>query len=377
MQMRRKVEYDENYIPPKKHRFLVNQLYITDACNCSCPICYMAPNMNNSYFMSVEEVVSRVKLAKCQKTEKVILIGGEPTIHPDIIEIIKAIRKLKVKVLIATNGLKLAEDNNFAYKLKKAGLYSVSLQFDTLNRTTLKKMRGYDDIGLKFKAIENIQKANLRYGLICTVSSFNENEIGDLIKWAIDLPTLPRFFPFQTMAEIGRFPLEAKKKITREKIIKNIITSGCLPGAKTENFWPIPFFQPLGYFVHPDCAANLFVVRDKKKIFFLDNLTDLSSLFKDMRKAKLKDCPKSALFIAIYLLIKNTRFKNISKILKCFLPFQNPKKQNDLMMIGTGGFVSQNFEDTQRISRCGAAVLTEKGNVSLCSYFSRGCRISC
>ena len=377
IKMRQKVEYEENLTPPENHKYFINHLYITDVCNCSCPICYMAPDANNSFFMSVEDAVSRVKAAKRRKVKSVMIIGGEPTVHPHLIEIIKAIRKLKVKILIATNGLELGKNKNLAYELKKAGVYSISLQFDTLNRSTLKKMRGYDNLDLKLKAIKNLQEVNLKFGLICTVSSYNENEIGDLVTWALSLPNLPTIYGFQGMAEIGRYPRESKQKMTREKIIKKIITSKCLSGAKIDNFWPIPFYRPLGYFVHPDCAANLFLIKINNKISFLDDIIDLSGLFKDMRKTKIKYFSKMALPLTIYLLLKNTRFRNYFKIFKYLLDFQNPGKNNNLMMIGTGAFITQEFEDAQRISRCGAAILTEKGSISLCRYFSRGCRLSC
>ena len=376
-QMRQKAEYEEKFIPPENHKFFINQLYITDACNCSCPICYAAQDKNKSFFMSVEEAVLRAKAAKQRKAKNVMLIGGEPTIHPHLIEIIKAIRKLNVKVLIATNGLELGLNKNLAYELKNAGVYSISLQFDTLDRSTLKKMRGYENLDLKFKAIKNIQEVNLRFGLICTVSSYNENEIGELVTWALSLPKMPTIFAFQGMAEVGRYPREAKKKITREKIINKIIDSDCLPKAKIENFWPIPFYRPLGYFVHPDCAANLFIIRKNNKISLLDDIIDFSGLFKDMHKTKVKYFSKLVLPLTIYLFLKNTKLKNWIKMFKYLLNFQNPGEKNNLMMIGTGAFISQDFEDNQRISRCGAAILTENGSVSLCRYFSRGCRLSC
>lgn len=377
IRMRQKVKYDEHFAPPKDHKFFVNHLYITNACNCSCPICYMASNANNTFFMSVDEAVSRVKAAKNRKIKSVLLIGGEPTVHPQLIEIIKAIRKLNVKVLIATNGLELGLNQSLAYELKKAGVYSISLQFDTLNRLTLKKIRGHDKLDLKLKAIKNIQKVNLRFGLICTVSSYNENEIGDLVKWSLSLPSLPRLFAFQSMAEVGRYPFDAKQKITREKIIKTIITSGCLSGAKIDNFWPIPFYRPLGYFLHPDCAANIFIIRNNNKIAFLDDIIDLSGLYKNMRETKKKYFSNFSFSLTFYLFLKNTPFKNWIIIFKYLLAFRNSGEKNNLMMIGTGGHVFQDFEDEQRISRCGAAILTENGSVSLCHYFSRGCKLSC
>ena len=230
---------------------------------------------------------------------------------------------------------------------------------------------------MKLKAINNIQEANLRFGLICTVASYNENEINSLVKWALNLHSLPNFFAFQVLAETGRFPHNAKQEITREKIIRKIISSGCLPGATIDNFWPIPFYQPLGLFAHPDCVANLLVIRKNNKFIFFDDIINLSSLYKDMRKTKLKYFSKMALPLTIYLFLKNTRLRNWPKIFKYLLNFQNPGKKNNQMVVGAGGYVSKEFEDAQRISRCGAAILTENDSISLCRYFNRGCRISC
>jgi len=377
MLMRQKVEYDEKFIPPENHKFFINQLYITDACNCSCPICYVAQKKKESFFMSVEEAVLRAKAAKHRKAKNVMLIGGEPTVHPQLIDIIKAIRQLKMKIFVFTNGLELGKNKNLAYELKKAGVYTIGLQFDSLDRATLKKMRGDDYLDLKLKAINNIQEANLRFGLICTVASYNENEIDSLIKWSLNLHSLPNFFAFQVLAETGRFPDNAKEEITREKIIRKIISSGCLPGAKIDNFWPIPFYQPLGLFAHPDCVANLLVIRKNNKFIFFDDIINLSGLFKDMRKTKLKYFSKFALLFMIYLFLKNTRLRNWGKNFNYLLKFQNPGKKNNQMVVGAGGYVSKDFEDIQRISQCGGAILTETDSISLCRYFNRGCRISC
>ena len=376
-QMRQKVEYEENFIPPENHKFFLNQLYITDACNCSCPICYVAHDKKETFFMSVEEAVLRAKAAKQRKAKNVMLIGGEPTVHPKLIEIIKELRQLKMKIFVFTNGLELGKNKNLAVQLKKAGVYTIGLQFDSLDRTTLKKMRGTDYLDLKLKAIKNIQEANLRFGLICTVASYNENEIDGLIKWALNLHSLPNFFAFQVLAETGRFPENAKEEITREKIIRKVISSKCLPGAKIDNFWPIPFYQPLGLFAHPDCVANLLVIRKNNKLIFFDDIINLSGLFKDMRNTKLKYFSKFAVPFMIYLFLKNTKLKNWTKIFNYLLTFQNPGKKNNQMVVGAGGYVSKDFEDNQRISRCGGAILTEKGSISLCRYFNRGCRISC
>ena len=70
--------------------------------------------------------------------------GVEPTMHPDIIEIIKLARTKNIKyILLNTNGLRIAADEKFVQELSQfTGGFEIYLQFDSFDDEVLEKLRG-------------------------------------------------------------------------------------------------------------------------------------------------------------------------------------------------------------------------------------------
>ena len=89
---------------------------ITPQCNISCRICY---HDRKGYHRSVDRIVDECK----DNADKApfILSGGEPTIHPDLIEIIHGVRELG-EVHLLTNGVKFAADPKLCADAIEAGL---------------------------------------------------------------------------------------------------------------------------------------------------------------------------------------------------------------------------------------------------------------
>ena len=74
--------------------------------------------------------------------ESVQLSGGEPSIHPQILEMLRAARDRGIQlVMLNTNGIRLARDPRFAPALAEIGVH-VYLQFDGLQQATQLAIRG-------------------------------------------------------------------------------------------------------------------------------------------------------------------------------------------------------------------------------------------
>ena len=72
--------------------------------------------------------------------------GGEPTIHPQILEILKLAKSKPIRhIMLNTNGVRIARDKDFVAALAelKPG-FEVYLQFDSLERGALENLRGAD-----------------------------------------------------------------------------------------------------------------------------------------------------------------------------------------------------------------------------------------
>ena len=95
---------------------LITQIHVLDGCNLRCKHCYVGDRrFKPGPPLSLEEVVRRVQILKDFqvrhgfKGHTMNISGGEPTIHPKILEIIREIRKRDIKPFLLTNGMKISK----------------------------------------------------------------------------------------------------------------------------------------------------------------------------------------------------------------------------------------------------------------------------
>lgn len=99
---------------------------ITFNCNNLCDFCAQGNKRENIKPKSYSEIKKSLKEAIQKNVTTVVLTGGEPTLHPKIIEIIKEAKKLGYKkIQLQTNGRSLC-DENFLVKILKAGVNEIS-----------------------------------------------------------------------------------------------------------------------------------------------------------------------------------------------------------------------------------------------------------
>lgn len=80
---------------------------LTNSCNCSCDFCFR-DNGISPVFLDFSLIKNVVKQAVNYGPETLIVMtGGEPTIHPQFIEILEMIRLSKLQCAIVTNGWNL------------------------------------------------------------------------------------------------------------------------------------------------------------------------------------------------------------------------------------------------------------------------------
>ena len=159
----------------------------------------------------------------------------------DLVEIIKKAKELGFpQVQIATNGVKLANNPELAQQLKDAGLSTVYLHFDGVTDKTNPFLK------IHIKALENLTKAGVGTVLVPTIiKGRNDNEVGQILKFAADHIAVVRGVNFQPVAFTGAAKDEDldRERITIPELIGNIETQtgGIL---KTSDFYPVPCVLP-------------------------------------------------------------------------------------------------------------------------------------
>lgn len=85
----------------------ISAVLFTQGCTFRCPFCHnpslVLPKSFSPSLITEQEVLSFLEERK-GKLDGVVISGGEPTIHPDLPEMIRAIKKLGFAVKVDTNG---------------------------------------------------------------------------------------------------------------------------------------------------------------------------------------------------------------------------------------------------------------------------------
>ncbi|MEW5759555.1 MAG: radical SAM protein, partial [Candidatus Thermoplasmatota archaeon] len=225
-------------------------LDLTNRCNLMCPVCFANANASGYvYEPSMEMVVRMMENLRNNRpvpTPSIQFSGGEPTLHKNFLDIVKKAEELGfAQIQVATNGIKFADEEDFAQKCVDAGLDTIYLQFDGLDDDIYISMRGKKLLNKKIKAIENIRKTEPLKMSVCLVptiiNSVNDNQIGDIINFAIKNIDVVHAVNFQPVAFEGRISQEErlKKRFTLPDLVKRIEEQvGYL---KRDDFYTVPF----------------------------------------------------------------------------------------------------------------------------------------
>lgn len=147
-----------------------------------------------SRLMQPDEIESIAKIFIAQGVNKIRLTGGEPLVRKDAAEIILRLSKLPVNLTITTNGTRLHE---FADVLENAGVKSLNISLDTLNKEKFNLMTRRDQFE---RVSENIQLMIQRgfHVKINTVviKNLNHDEIINFVRWTKNEPVHVRFIEF-------------------------------------------------------------------------------------------------------------------------------------------------------------------------------------
>ena len=101
-------------------------LEITQGCNVVCRGCYKVPSNGTKPLHEIEnDLETGLRLRRAQT---VSLAGAEPTLHPQLPEIVAAVRRRGLRTALLTNGLLLTDE--LLASLKKAGLDVVMVHVD-------------------------------------------------------------------------------------------------------------------------------------------------------------------------------------------------------------------------------------------------------
>ncbi|MBC8078076.1 MAG: radical SAM protein [Chloroflexales bacterium] len=167
---------------------------IEQACNLCCPNCFTASAPGLRGVVPLADVLANIDTRISRENGRIdvlMLSGGEPTIHPQLIELLDAIiERPIVRVLLNTNGIELAQnDRLLAYLKQHRQRIEVYLQFDGFRLETHRYHRNADLRRIKERAIARLSAAGVFTTLTMTATlGVNDDEIGAVVLHALNTP---------------------------------------------------------------------------------------------------------------------------------------------------------------------------------------------
>lgn len=235
--------FDCGLCPEHQQHGCIGLIEITTRCNLHCPLCYANAGEGKDLSLGcIEQMLDFFIESENGQGEILQISGGEPTVHPNIIEIIEMARHKQFKyIMLNTNGLRLAEDVTFLRTLATyKDRFEVYLQFDGFKESIYETLRGRPLLEVKMKAIENLVKYEIPTTLVCTVTKgVNDDELGKLFAYALSKPGI-RGINFQPATFFGRVaPTISLDRVTLSGVIDRLVNqSGNV--LRQEDFIPLP-----------------------------------------------------------------------------------------------------------------------------------------
>lgn len=212
--------------PDHKRATCCTLLEITSRCNMNCTFCFAEPDGGSD--PSLETVQGWIEDLMVPGKTLLQLSGGEPTVRDDLSQIVGyAVRCGCKYVQLNSNGVRLAEDEEFVKRLAKSGLSFVFMQFDGVTDEVYEKLRRRPMLEIKKKAIENCGKYGIGVTLVpVIVPGVNTDQIGDIIRFAVERSPYVRGVHFQPVSYFGRIPALPKDedRYTLDELMEAVVT---------------------------------------------------------------------------------------------------------------------------------------------------------
>jgi radical SAM protein with 4Fe4S-binding SPASM domain len=177
-------------------RLLSMEIEFSRRCNFHCPYCYVPQNPSLENELSGEEILDVILQAKDLGAKRIIILGGEPTIYPHVLEMITFIRGQDLEVEMFTNGSHVTPD--LAKQLFDHNVRVVLKMntFDEKLQDTLSGTRGSHK--LIQEAFHNLKQAGYPseeafLAVSTVICQQNTHKIVDMWQWLRDQDVVPYF----------------------------------------------------------------------------------------------------------------------------------------------------------------------------------------
>ncbi|GLZ15865.1 hypothetical protein Acsp04_61000 [Actinomadura sp. NBRC 104425] len=160
---------------------------ITERCNLHCAHCFVSSTREGrdlSYDDLAHTVLPRLRQAR---VERITLTGGEPFVHPELMEIVRMLTGEGLPVGLCTNATQTS-DQQIA-ELAELGGVHINVSLDGFRRTSHGRFRGdTSSFEVTVATIRKFARAGLLQGLLSTPNALTEPaEFAELCEFAVEV----------------------------------------------------------------------------------------------------------------------------------------------------------------------------------------------
>ena len=183
------------------------RISVTDRCNFRCRYCMPAeglPWLPKADILSYEEITAIVSQLAPLGLRRLRLTGGEPTIRPDLDQLVAMLRRVPAieDIALSTNGARLPE---LAPRLRAAGLDRVNMSADSLQAERIaaiaRRKLGFDPVRAALAA-EGAGLDPIKINVV-VMRGINDDEVVDFARLTLDHPWHVRFIELMPVGEMA------------------------------------------------------------------------------------------------------------------------------------------------------------------------------
>jgi uncharacterized radical SAM superfamily Fe-S cluster-containing enzyme len=413
----------------KHGRGSVLTIDLTNRCNMMCDPCFMDANqvgfVHELTWEDIQKLLDNAISIKPRRQMSVQFSGGEPTLSPYFLDAVRYARKVGYNsVQAATNGIEFAKSVEFCRQAAEAGLRYAYLQFDGIGNDANSHRAVGNLFDVKMRAIENLWKSGVDIVPVITiVNGINNEQVGAVVRFALDNPKKIPFLSFQPVSFTGRDEAvtDERRKAQRYTLshLAHDVKNQTGLGEPVRDWFPISFMSTFSDFAdlvhgpeadwgqlscgcHPNCGIGMAVMCDKhtKESVPVTAFLNAERLAKDIER--INDAARSKFLSVVGVtlsLLRNynpftspTHFKLtdlIAKFDKCFgmskkaqtgaygkvtgdrtmedITQRREDRWNFLFVAGMWFQDLFNY-DFRRTEQCIIPYATQEGEISFCAY---------
>ena len=239
------------------HRISYLRVSITDRCNERCTYCMpqeLQEWLPREEILTFEETLRIIRIAAELGVSKVRVTGGEPLTRRDIVHFIAQIPKISgIKSLgLSTNGTlltrQITSEKTMATALREAGVQSVNVSLDTLDRDVYSKITGRDFHPQVLEGIDAAIAVGFDQIKLNTVlmRARNEDQLIPLIEFTASRNLILRFIEMMPVSTTEVLSENNFMSILEAKRLIESVYGGLIPEAEFRTNGPATYYQVPG-----------------------------------------------------------------------------------------------------------------------------------